>query len=295
MHTTGEGSADESRLIVDVGMSTGEDTEFYLAKGFRVVAIEANPDLVKTVGERLREPVADGRLTIVHAAVSDAPGELEFHISQDAGWSSVDASRAGSALNIATRSIRVPADRLDRILTGHGTPYYIKVDIEGADAVAVRALEHLPESPQYVSFESDLLAPEETLELLDLLVRLGYRRFKMVNQALNETISPPDPPLEGRFVEARFSGQMSGLFGEESPGSWIDADTVRDQYLAISRQQAARASYAETGRVLGLPVGRLHRQLKWVYNASPVKFLRARWAAWRGAEVGGWFDIHAAM
>ncbi len=184
-------------MIVDVGMSTGEDTEFYLAKGFRVVAIEANPDLVNTVGERLREPVADGRLTIVHTAVADAPGELEFHISDDAGWSSVDAGRAGSALNIATRSIRVPADRLDRILAGHGTPYYIKIDIEGADAVAVRALEHLPESPPYVSFESDLLAPEETLELLDLLVRLGYRRFKMVNQAVERDHQPSRPALGG--------------------------------------------------------------------------------------------------
>lgn len=34
-------------LIIDVGMHTGRDTEFYLKKGFNVVAIEANPELVK--------------------------------------------------------------------------------------------------------------------------------------------------------------------------------------------------------------------------------------------------------
>jgi FkbM family methyltransferase len=292
--TRRQNSQDRS-LIVDVGMSTGEDTEFYIAKGFRVVAIEANPDLVSVVGERLRQHTANNRLTIVHAAVAETPGQLEFHISQDAGWSSVDAARAGSALNVSTRSIRVPAETLDRILVGHGTPYYIKIDIEGADAVAVRALERLPLPPAFVSFESDLLAPEETIELLDLLGRLGYRRFKMVNQALNDTLRCPDPPLEGQYVDVRFSGQMSGLFGEESPGDWVDRDTVRDQFLAISRQQAARASYAETGRVLGVPMGRLHRQLKWAYNVKPVKILRTRWASWRGAEVGGWFDIHAGM
>ena len=33
-------------LIYDVGMHKGEDTEFYLRKGFRVIAIEADPDLV---------------------------------------------------------------------------------------------------------------------------------------------------------------------------------------------------------------------------------------------------------
>jgi 16S rRNA A1518/A1519 N6-dimethyltransferase RsmA/KsgA/DIM1 with predicted DNA glycosylase/AP lyase activity len=31
-------------LIYDVGMHHGEDTEFYLRKGFRVVAFEADPD-----------------------------------------------------------------------------------------------------------------------------------------------------------------------------------------------------------------------------------------------------------
>ena len=32
-------------LIYDVGFHRGEDTEFYLAKGFKVVAIEAHPEL----------------------------------------------------------------------------------------------------------------------------------------------------------------------------------------------------------------------------------------------------------
>ena len=34
-------------LIYDVGMHNGADTAFYLAKGFRVVAVEANPELVQ--------------------------------------------------------------------------------------------------------------------------------------------------------------------------------------------------------------------------------------------------------
>ena len=33
-------------LIYDVGMNTGDDTAYYLNRGYRVVAIEANPDLV---------------------------------------------------------------------------------------------------------------------------------------------------------------------------------------------------------------------------------------------------------
>jgi FkbM family methyltransferase len=35
----------EKTLIYDVGAHKGEDTKFYLAKGFSVVAIEASPEL----------------------------------------------------------------------------------------------------------------------------------------------------------------------------------------------------------------------------------------------------------
>ena len=37
-------------LIYDVGFHQGEDTAFYLKKGFLVVAFEAHPRLRKTVG-----------------------------------------------------------------------------------------------------------------------------------------------------------------------------------------------------------------------------------------------------
>jgi hypothetical protein len=35
----------ERDLIYDIGLHKGEDSEFYLKKGFRVVAIEALPSL----------------------------------------------------------------------------------------------------------------------------------------------------------------------------------------------------------------------------------------------------------
>lgn len=33
-------------LIFDIGMYKGEDTDFYLKRGFRVIAFEANPDMI---------------------------------------------------------------------------------------------------------------------------------------------------------------------------------------------------------------------------------------------------------
>ena len=34
------------KLIYDIGLHRGEDTAYYVARGFNVIAIEANPDLV---------------------------------------------------------------------------------------------------------------------------------------------------------------------------------------------------------------------------------------------------------
>ena len=43
----------DNNLIFDIGMNHGEDSEFYLCKGFHVIAIECNPNLVDDVSARL--------------------------------------------------------------------------------------------------------------------------------------------------------------------------------------------------------------------------------------------------
>jgi len=42
----------DPKLIYDVGMHNGDDTAYYLWRGFRVVAIEPNPELVATAANR---------------------------------------------------------------------------------------------------------------------------------------------------------------------------------------------------------------------------------------------------
>src|SRR4051812_12299597 len=45
-------TAKHDNLIIDVGMHDGGDTAFYLAKGFDVVAVEADPGLAQAGAER---------------------------------------------------------------------------------------------------------------------------------------------------------------------------------------------------------------------------------------------------
>src|SRR5712671_3651984 len=70
-------------LIIDVGAHNGDDTAHYLQRGFRVVAIEANPALARAVTARFREQVASGTLAVLNVGISAAPGRQPFWVSED--------------------------------------------------------------------------------------------------------------------------------------------------------------------------------------------------------------------
>ena len=72
----------QNDLIIDVGMHTGKDTLFYLQKGFRVVAIEANPELVSRNWSQFATYIEQGLLQIVPLAISDQAGKAIFYLNQ---------------------------------------------------------------------------------------------------------------------------------------------------------------------------------------------------------------------
>src|SRR5579871_6024138 len=68
-------------LVFDVGMHRGEDTAYYLHKGYRVVAFEANPSLIEHARIRFREELESGRLTIVPGAITEGtPENATFYV-----------------------------------------------------------------------------------------------------------------------------------------------------------------------------------------------------------------------
>ena len=81
----------DERVIIDVGMHNGTDTDFYLKKGFRVIAVEANPRLVEKARDRFAAEIASGRLEILEGAITDREGDVEFWVNLDQDlWSAVD-------------------------------------------------------------------------------------------------------------------------------------------------------------------------------------------------------------
>jgi FkbM family methyltransferase len=276
-------------------MHRGDDTDFYLRKGFSVLAVEAAPDLVRSGQRRFANAIDAGRLENVPVAVANFVGEIDFYLSDEDLWASTRADMADRGHGAVHKKITVPCTTLDRLLAGYPIPYFIKIDVEGQDRNCIEALGNLGGMPKFVSFEADLSVPRETESMLAMLERYGYRRFKMVNQATHSTRRMPNPPREGKYVDARFTKHSSGPFGEESPGSWLTRAEVTQLFHRTVKQQAVRIEYSARGSVAGIPMARIHRQLKWFYNTPAVTWVRVKYAGVRGIEAGGWFDIHAAL
>jgi FkbM family methyltransferase len=212
-------------LIFDIGMHTGLDSEWYLAKGFRVVAVEANPTLARQGREKFADDIAAGRLIIENVGLAETNGELPFYVNLDNDeWSSFDrviGTRQSTRFEVVTVPCMTPARLFERF----GVPYFVKIDIEGFDHLVVRALGRQAGRPRLVSVEDNGFAS------LAELFNAGCRAFKFMDQVEKWKIQLPDPPLEGRYVKGRFGACTSGPFGEEVPGAWMDIEEASRFYF----------------------------------------------------------------
>ena len=216
-------------LIMDIGMNNGRDSLFYLRKGFRVVAVEANPLMVEKVRQELAGYIASGELVIEAVGLQQQEGEFVFYQNLDNDhWSSFDKVW-GTRNGTRYREILVACIQPQVLFQKYGMPYYLKIDIEGSDIEVVRAVHDFTERPRYISIEEN-----QAYYFAELWV-VGCRAFKLVDQRRLYEVRCPYPPLEGRYVEASFDGTTSGPFGEEAPGEWLTFDQALEKYLTEIR------------------------------------------------------------
>lgn len=228
-------------LVFDLGLHVGQDTAFYLKKGFRVVAVEANPDLVAAARTRFAKPIKKGRLIVEPRGVAATSGAADFFVNRaDDAWSSFHEDIGGR--DSSPRSVRVSTVTALELFQTYGVPYYLKVDIEGSDHLPLQALRKTETRPRFISVENG--GPE----LRALLVELGYDRFKWVNQLDVPKQRLPFPAREGRWRPHRFPFGSSGAFGEEAPGRWRTLEEVEkeiDSYWSTPDLSAATHGWGD--------------------------------------------------
>jgi FkbM family methyltransferase len=254
-------------LAFDVGMHDASDTAYYLRSGYRVVAVEANPELVQRARQRFAAEIAQRRLTVVWVGIGAGEDESSFWVCDDhSEWSSFDRSVA-SRNNCRHHEVRVPVRSLDKILEEHGVPRYCKIDIEGHDHLCVEAI--TPESrPDFLSVELS------RGRLLERLSGLGYDRFKVVHQV---SFCPVARRLQR--LKERLGNQRVALALERAHGLMRGSLFDRGWYFRIG----------SSGPLPDRTPGRWHGVAEVETTIAELRGARARSAISRGE----WFDIHA--
>jgi FkbM family methyltransferase len=233
----------ESLTIFDVGMNNGDDSAHYLSNGYRVIAIEANPLLVELGRRRFREEIAAGQMVIEAVGVCERPGRAPFWINETRSvFSSFDRDRASRGI-AQCYSVDVECVTFDTLLKKYGVPFYVKLDVEGAEAHCLGSLGSVG-IPKYVSVEA------EGLECLMLLWELGYRQFKIVDQMrhnsrfpnfTNENVLSRSAKrmcgyadrLKNRATKVAFPRGSSGPIGEDTIGTWQNVEQVAYNWLHL--------------------------------------------------------------
>jgi len=264
-------------LVYDVGLHQGEDTAYYLAKGYRVVSFEADPQLAGDCRRRFGAEIAEGRLTIVEGAVdvSGATSVAFYRDSQRSMWGTIDPSWVGR--NLASRThetVVVKTVDFTEQLTHTGVPHFMKVDIEGADLDCIEALRGQPAMPKYLSLESDKVAFVKVVAEFDLLESLGYDRFAVVQQAGMERRQITTKRIDGTHLTYRFEPHSSGGFGSDV-GPWISREEALARYRQIFRMYRLLGDESLLRRTR---VGRIVR-------GQAARLLRR--------PLPGWYDTHA--
>jgi FkbM family methyltransferase len=193
-------------LVLDVGAHVGDRIGAFRRLGARVVAVEPQPALIKTlklIHGRDRavaiEPAAVGRntgmidlkLNIDNPTVSTASEAFLRAADGAVGWE-------GQAW---TKTIRVPVTTLDALIARHGMPAFIKIDVEGFEA---EALIGLTRPPPALSFEFTTIQRDVAVACLERCAALGYRRF-------NAMLGESHVLVHAEWVSA------------EAIASWLDA------------------------------------------------------------------------
>jgi FkbM family methyltransferase len=272
-------------LIYDVGMHKGEDTDYYLKKGFRVIGFEADPDLVAHCRSRFSDEIENGKLIVVEGAIAEQPSietkekTIKFYRNKDVSlWGTVasDWANRNEFLGTTNEIIEVPVVDFLEYLEKYGIPHYLKIDIEGMDKLCLRALINFKEKPDYVSIESEIMSFSNLVEELNLLTQLGYTRFKAIQQLGISHQREPNPSKEKGYVGYQFQEGSSGLFGEDLPYKWKDYNQILKEYKLIFLQYKLLGVYGKLNKkfLVGNVVKKVLERL--LHKPMP-----------------GWYDTHA--
>lgn len=173
-------------LAFDIGAHVGDRVASFHRLGARVVAVEPQPALVRV----LRLFYGRKRNVVIESVlVGSSIGRADLRINVDNPTISTVSAAFVDAADGApgwegqrwTRMIRMPVTTLDTLIARHGTPAFIKIDVEGFEA---DVLAGLTKPVKALSFEFTTIQRDVAHRCIERCAALGFSTF---NAALGES------------------------------------------------------------------------------------------------------------
>src|SRR3569832_2078828 len=164
-------------FYIDVGAyhpANDSVTKHFYDQGWRGINIEPSALLYGALPEQRPRDIN------LQAAISDRAGEVTFHeVEGQLGTLEAKFAARHAAAGLATRSYTVPATTLSEVCATHarGAIHFLKIDIEGHEAAAIRGMDFTRFRPWILVIESvepnNLAAPTYG-EWDGMVVSAGY-------------------------------------------------------------------------------------------------------------------------
>lgn len=216
----------EGDIVYDVGANVGLYSRFFVQyfKASHVFAFEPMGSNRSLLAENLEIAGCTSKVTLIACAIGDHDGTLDFQIdsltSNSGTLDSVthgQASQSHRQYGLPPTTMRVASYRLDTLLENGSlrSPSLIKLDVEGAEALALDGARHLllNHRPRLVI---ELHGASYARAVLKILWELGYHCFGYL--AVDET----------RSYKEITSADLESIIGPYSL-HFIAASTKRDE------------------------------------------------------------------
>lgn len=193
-------STDCEKIVLHVGAHRGEEVPVYLQNGFQpIYLVEANPNLVELLESDFK---ANKNIKVIHRAISNAAGMVEFTVHQTTKGSVESASllplkRLREIVPVFNSEckIKVMASTLDELATELEFPHnnnLLCLDIQGAELMALNGASEILKYMRAVICEVNLIENYEggalEHEVVEALTLNGFERyFTIYHELYDET------------------------------------------------------------------------------------------------------------
>ena len=166
-------------LAFDIGSHVGDRIGSFRRLGARVLALEPQPLCARAIRTIY---AGDDGVTLLEAACGNEPGTVTLRVNSanptvtTASPEFVAAADGAGGWDgqVWDAQVEVPCTTLDALISGHGSPAFAKIDVEGFEAVVLDGLSRpLPA----LSFEFTTIQRDVALACLSRLAALGRYSF----------------------------------------------------------------------------------------------------------------------